>query len=57
MNNQSASANARRRGRDAALLAVAAICCWLLAKLVPSPGLHAAVIPTLAWSSIYVIVW
>jgi ferric-dicitrate binding protein FerR (iron transport regulator) len=57
MSTQSATTSARRRGRGVALLAVAAICCWLLAKLVPSPGHHAAVIPTLAWSSIYVIVW
>jgi len=47
MSDQSASANARRRARDVVLLAVAAVCSWLLAKLVLSPDVHAAVIPTL----------
>jgi hypothetical protein len=47
MSDQSASANARRRVRDVVLLTVAAVGCWLLAKLVPPHGVHAAVIPTL----------
>jgi hypothetical protein len=45
MSDQSASANARRRARDVVLIAVAAACTWLLAKL--SHGVHVAVIPTL----------
>jgi hypothetical protein len=48
MSDQSASADARRRARDVVLLTVAAACSWLLAKLVRSPDIHAAVIPTLA---------
>ncbi len=47
MSDQSASARARRRARDIALLTAVAICSWLLAKFVLSPGPHAAVIPTL----------
>ena len=47
MSDQSASARARRRARDIALLTAVAICSWLLAKFGPSPGVHAAVIPTL----------
>jgi predicted ester cyclase len=48
MSDQPASANARRRARDIVLLTVVAICSWLLAKFVLSPGPHAAVIPALA---------
>lgn len=48
MNDQSACASTRCRAWDAALLAVAAVCSWLLAKHVAPPGVHAAVIPTLA---------
>ncbi len=47
MSDQSASSSARRRARDVALLTVAAVGSWLLAKHVPSPGAHVAVIPTL----------
>src|SRR6266487_4408819 len=47
MSDQPASASARRRARDIVLIAVAAVCSWLLAKILPSPGPHAAVIPTL----------
>ena len=38
MSNQPASASAHRRARDAALLAAAAICSWLLAKVVMTRG-------------------
>jgi len=47
MSDQPASASARRQARDVALIAVAAAGSWLLAKFVLSPGVHAAVIPTL----------
>jgi predicted ester cyclase len=47
MSGQPATARARRRARDVALLTIAVVCSWLLAKLMPSPGVHAAVIPTL----------
>lgn len=47
MSDQSASAKARRRARDVVLLTVAAVCSWLWAKLVLSPDVDAAVIPTL----------
>ncbi len=48
MSDQSASASARRTARDVALLTAAAVGSWLLAKILPSSGVHAAVIPTLA---------
>ena len=47
MSHQSTSTNARRRARDIALLAVAAACSWLVAKLLMPPDIDAAVIPTL----------
>jgi predicted ester cyclase len=48
MSDQSASATVRWRARDIVLLTVAVIGSWLMAKLVPPHGVHAAVIPTLA---------
>ena len=47
MRDHSASADGRRRARDAALLGIAAACSWPMAKYVLSPDVNAAVIPTL----------
>ena len=40
-------ASAERRARDLGLLAVSAVCGWVVAKLVMPPDIHSAVIPTL----------
>ena len=52
MSDRSARSNPWLGPRDAVLLAVAAVCCWLLAKLVHPPGVHVAVIPTLTMLAI-----